>query len=922
MGSRTPSRSSSPPQKRIKLEEEPHEDEEIPEDLDEDHCSICLQAVADRTVVPTCSHEFCFECLLIWTEQSRRCPLCSQNIGEHVIHNIRSRYDYQKHFLPPLRSKSPQMLPLRTSALAGNRRRTRIPREIRQRSRREREERIEADRFERAVEHRRWLYKHDLYAKHVASNSHTRYRPYPTPAQFSASQELISRATTFLRRELLVWPDLDIEFLTTFIISLMKAIDIRSESAVKLLAEFLDMDAPYVEGRRHVNAEHFAHEVYSYIRSPYKDLFIYDEMAQYGNPPPDSPPRRAREQHTSRWRETSSSRSHSHGHSHRRPSPSQSLAPHNRVRGRERSRSRSHRDTRNHPPSPSWSPSGRTYPSLRSRDVGRSYSPGAVDERELDWDLIERRDRPRVGGGSRVTACDNEHSSPSPTHIAPDIERHSLHHGKRRMSPSQQLTIKAQGKQPVEKVSPGALPEEVAVERNRDSNTEEWQHSNRLHLGGRTSLDEEAVPNPGIDEDSLSHCEKRSPCQQLKIKGQGKLPAGKDTSDALTKSVTERCFPIPPGRELSNGGHAVTATATKPSHDYPTSRTSEHRIVEVPSSSDTNTMSEAVVTRPSASRRSTMGERDAGTPGQGNEEATKRSATVTRTKHRNLVDSVQAHLNPHRGAKPSVRSEYGRDDNQSGPKTTIQGPSPPPDPPRPVASASLAIPDSRPSLLLRLSDVCIGDDLNKAGNPTSGVIPNPTPRQRQSNPLERVTEADYRSGPSHRPLALLDPASSIATSCDPGDVALPKDRLTQLRNQPRNESSPSHQSLLEQSREKDSLAIRSRPNPNLSSSSSASMDHDIRMHVGSSSKPSVSVDPNDRIDKNIRGSNTDADSTGVVSRSVLLQRLEDEKQKMRGNASSPANTTEMEARLRMRARLNARLASEKRSGAAADSSKG
>lgn len=39
----------------------------------------------------------------------------------------------------------------------------------------------------------------------------------------------------------------------------MKAIDIRSESAVKLLAEFLDMDAPYVQGGRHVNAEHFAH---------------------------------------------------------------------------------------------------------------------------------------------------------------------------------------------------------------------------------------------------------------------------------------------------------------------------------------------------------------------------------------------------------------------------------------------------------------------------------------------------------------------------------------------------------------------------------------------------------------------------------------------------------------------------------------
>ena len=76
----------------------------------------------------------------------------------------------------------------------------------------------------------------------------------------------------------------------------MKSIDIRSESAVKLISEFLDMDAPYTPGERHVNAEHFAHgllnffcsrncslfypEVYSYVRSPYKNLFVYDIVVQ------------------------------------------------------------------------------------------------------------------------------------------------------------------------------------------------------------------------------------------------------------------------------------------------------------------------------------------------------------------------------------------------------------------------------------------------------------------------------------------------------------------------------------------------------------------------------------------------------------------------------------------------------------------
>ncbi|KAJ7908857.1 hypothetical protein B0H13DRAFT_2495295 [Mycena leptocephala] len=297
------SRSRSPPPKRVKRESPPTptvnfsvkseapdepqlEPQELEEEEDEDRCSICLQEVVDRTVVPGCAHEFCFDCLLVWAGQSRRCPLCSQGIGAFLIHKIRSRYDYQKHYLNPLPT-SPVPLPLLP-------RRQTAPLDAANAT------------LERSVAKRRWIYEHDLYAKHVASNAYTRYRPYPTPAQFTASPELISRTTMFLRRELQVWVNLDVEFLTTFIISIMKAIDIRSESAVKLLSEFLDLDAPYIEGGRHVNAEHFAHEVYSYVRSPYKDLFVYDSVVQYEVtaevPALVEEPRR-------RWREASRSRS-------------------------------------------------------------------------------------------------------------------------------------------------------------------------------------------------------------------------------------------------------------------------------------------------------------------------------------------------------------------------------------------------------------------------------------------------------------------------------------------------------------------------------------------------------------------------------------------------------------------------------------
>lgn len=116
----------------------------------------------------------------------------------------------------------------------------------------------------------------------------------------------------FIRRELRVWDALDVEvhhikqpcvtlinvrsqFLTTFTISLMKSLDIRSEPAVKLLAEFLDMDS---DGMR-TNAEQFAHgkynpatpiikiltkslELYSYLRSPFRDLNVYDTVVQVG----------------------------------------------------------------------------------------------------------------------------------------------------------------------------------------------------------------------------------------------------------------------------------------------------------------------------------------------------------------------------------------------------------------------------------------------------------------------------------------------------------------------------------------------------------------------------------------------------------------------------------------------------------------
>ncbi|KAJ7578349.1 hypothetical protein C8J56DRAFT_797856 [Mycena floridula] len=253
---------------------EPAEEEEA--DDDEEQCCICLASIQDRTILPSCSHEFCFTCIIPWLDKKHKCPLCAQDIGDHIIHRIRSRLDYKKVWLVPLRT-SPE--PTRPTSMPSSRPRPR--RRIRERTwGSTREEREEMDRLDRAIEFRRGIYERGLYAKHVASNSYTRYKPYPSSATFASSPELISRTMQFLRRELRVWPNVDVEFLTPMILALMKVVDIRSETAVRRIAEFLDMDGRYGEGTRYRNAEHFVHEVYSYLRSPYKDLFMYDTIVQ------------------------------------------------------------------------------------------------------------------------------------------------------------------------------------------------------------------------------------------------------------------------------------------------------------------------------------------------------------------------------------------------------------------------------------------------------------------------------------------------------------------------------------------------------------------------------------------------------------------------------------------------------------------
>ena len=52
-------------------------------------CVVCLDAITNRCLTNLCRHEFCFECLLQWSEVHNFYPICRQ-LFEIIIHSFRS----------------------------------------------------------------------------------------------------------------------------------------------------------------------------------------------------------------------------------------------------------------------------------------------------------------------------------------------------------------------------------------------------------------------------------------------------------------------------------------------------------------------------------------------------------------------------------------------------------------------------------------------------------------------------------------------------------------------------------------------------------------------------------------------------------------------------------------------------------------
>ncbi|KIY69185.1 hypothetical protein CYLTODRAFT_489193 [Cylindrobasidium torrendii FP15055 ss-10] len=224
-----------------------------------DNCPICLEEFNDITYVPVCSHAFCFPCISTWAAQSKECPMCKQAIGNRLLRGARKR----PHPLP--------LIPARPSQRY-NEPFVRIRPPMTPTWGRRPDLATEEYRTSRSVGRRREVYEEGTYAVGV---TYPLNAMHPTPAEFSANGSLVLRTESFVKRELMIWPHLDLDWLSSMIIDLMKTVDIRSEYAINMLAGFLD------EPGQQKYARHFAHEVSTYVGAPIRNLFTYDSAVRY-----------------------------------------------------------------------------------------------------------------------------------------------------------------------------------------------------------------------------------------------------------------------------------------------------------------------------------------------------------------------------------------------------------------------------------------------------------------------------------------------------------------------------------------------------------------------------------------------------------------------------------------------------------------
>ncbi|KAE8359173.1 hypothetical protein BDV27DRAFT_149811 [Aspergillus caelatus] len=255
-------------------------------------CVICLELISEPAVAVPCRHaNYDFLCLLSWLENRRICPLCKSDVSA-VEYELDSPEGPKVHRL----EAPPEALPTHTTSSSRQNciyNRPRRPRpQIHRQNPPSRDE---------EVRRRQHVYRHQLYSLRVGSNRLSQYQEL-TPDKFKNDEGLVSRARTWIRRELQVFDFLhrteagssqssvarpgqarlesrrgsNAEFLLEYIIAILRTVDIKGSAgqAESLLQDFLGRD----------NACLFLHELQAWLRSPYTSLSDWDRNVQYDDP--------------------------------------------------------------------------------------------------------------------------------------------------------------------------------------------------------------------------------------------------------------------------------------------------------------------------------------------------------------------------------------------------------------------------------------------------------------------------------------------------------------------------------------------------------------------------------------------------------------------------------------------------------------
>ena len=166
---------------------------------DQEPCVVCLDAVEEQAKALPCGHQsFDFLCLVSWLQEQTTCPLCKSQV-QSVRYHCKSATDFKVYEV----RQAPKVSPTGSSShFPRNRpRRTFEPRPW-GRDRTSRSTEVSA--AETALLRRKHIYRHLLYSLHVGSNRLSRYTTL-TPTEFNQDADLVSRARSFIRRELQVF---------------------------------------------------------------------------------------------------------------------------------------------------------------------------------------------------------------------------------------------------------------------------------------------------------------------------------------------------------------------------------------------------------------------------------------------------------------------------------------------------------------------------------------------------------------------------------------------------------------------------------------------------------------------------------------------------------------------------------------------